>query len=215
MESRGERWFRNTWSVHITSLSKLTLKLNAWLSADPDKKDTPDDPLAALEKTSEAQANLTKVQIPRLEALQSVSEHYNADPYTLSLKVRKKFREEKKLDQQKRKADDELKGRYGLPASLSLLEEDVKAREEAKSAWEEAKQQLQSKESAKRRRIGGVDVPVISSTHRTASSKMNSSSSSSSSLDTLRARILSNTAKNGSLKHSQLPSKSSLSMRKL
>jgi len=151
-----------------------------------------------------------------------MSDHYNADPYTLSLKVRKKFREEKKLDQQKRKADDELKGRYGLPASLSLLEEDVKAREEAKSAWEEAKQQLQSKESAKRRRIGGVDVPVISSTHRTASgssasSKINSSSSSSSSsssLDTLRARILSNTAKSGSLKHSQLPSKSSFPMRK-
>lgn len=185
---------------------------------DPDKKDTPDDPLAALEKTSEAQANLTKVQIPRLEALQSVSEHYNADPYTLSLKVRKKFREEKKLDQQKRKADDELKGRYGLPASLSLLEEDAKAREEAKSAWEEAKQQLQSKESAKRRRIGGVDVPVISSTHRTASGSSASSktnpSASCSSLDTLRARILSNTAKNGSLKHSQVPSKSSLPLRK-
>lgn len=189
--------------------------INARLSVDPDKKDTPDDPLAALEKTSEAQANLTKVQIPRLEALQSVSEHYNADPYTLSLKVRKKFREEKKIDQQKRKADDELKGRYGLPVSFSLLEDDAKAREEAKSAWEEAKQKLQSKESLKRRRIGGVDVPVISSTQRaagasSASSKMNPSSS----LDTLRARILSNTAKHGSLKHSQQPSKSSLPMRK-
>jgi len=144
-----------------------------------------------------------------------VSEHYNADPYTLSLKVRKKFREEKKIDQQKRKADDELKGRYGLPVSFSLLEDDAKAREEAKSAWEEAKQKLQSKESLKRRRIGGVDVPVISSTQRaasgsSASSKMNPSSS----LDTLRARILSNTAKHGSLKHSQQPSKSSLPMRK-
>lgn len=182
--------------------------------ADPDKKDnTPDDPLAALEKTSEAQTHLTQVQIPRLEALQSVSEHYNADPYTLSLKVRKKFREEKKREQQKRKADEDLKGRYGLPASFSLVEDDTKAREEAKAAWEEAKQKFhQSQESAKRRRIGGVDdVPVISSTtHR-----LTGGPSSSSSLDNLRTRILSNTAKNGSIPHPRLSSKSSLPIRKL
>lgn len=181
--------------------------------ADPDKKDnTPDDPLAALEKTSEAQTHLTQVQIPRLEALQSVSEHYNADPYTLSLKVRKKFREEKKREQQKRKADEDLKGRYGLPASFSLVEDDTKAREEAKAAWEEAKQKFhQSQEGAKRRRIGGVDdVPVISSTtHRLTGG------SSSSSLDNLRTRILSNTAKNGSIPHPRLSSKSSLPIRKL
>ncbi|KAJ3565147.1 hypothetical protein NP233_g7818 [Leucocoprinus birnbaumii] len=179
---------------------------------DPDKKDTPDDPLAALEKTSEAQANLTKVQIPRLEALQSVSEHYNSDPYSLSLKVRKKFREEKKIDQQKRKADDDLKGRYGLPASLSLLEDDAKAKEEAKAAWAEARQKLQSQESAKRRRIGGVDVVATSSTSRPATSSSTGSRPSSfksSSVDSLRARILSNTAKNGSSAVSRPSSSSS------
>ncbi|KAF5359166.1 hypothetical protein D9756_003171 [Leucocoprinus leucothites] len=184
---------------------------------DPDKKGTPDDPLAALEKTSEAQANLTKVQIPRLEALQSVSEHYNADPYSLSLKVRRKFREEKKIDQQKRKADDDLKGRYGLPASLSLLEDDAEAKEEAKSAWAEARQKLQSQEGAKRRRIGGVDVVVTPSLSRPASGS-SSASSKSSSLDTLRTRILSNTAKNGSTAQSRLSassSKSILPIRKL
>ncbi|KXN85861.1 hypothetical protein AN958_10759 [Leucoagaricus sp. SymC.cos] len=181
------------------------------LVIDPDKKDTPDDPLAALEKTSEAQANLTKVQIPRLEELQDVSEHYNADPYTLSQKARKKFREEKKIDQQKRKADDDLKGRYGLPAALSLLEDDDKAKEEAKSAWEEAKQ-LHQQQTAKRRRVGRVDVP---STSRTASGS-SVSASSKSSLDTLRARILSNTAKNGSSSaSSRQSSKPILPIRKL
>ncbi|KAF9448609.1 DUF572-domain-containing protein, partial [Macrolepiota fuliginosa MF-IS2] len=158
---------------------------------DTEKKETPDDPLAALEKTSEAQTNLTKVQIPRLEELQSVSEHYNADPYSLSLKARKKFRQEKKVEQQKRKMDDDIRDRYGLPASLSLLEDDEKAKEEAKSAWEEAKQQLRTQESAKRRRVGGIDVPPTSSKTATGSS----SNSSKSSLNSLRARILENTSK--------------------
>jgi coiled-coil domain-containing protein 130 len=182
---------------------------------DPDKKDTPVDPLAALEKTSEAQANLTKVQIPRLEALQSVSEHFNADPYSLSLKARKKFRAEKKIDQAKRKADEDLKGRYGLPASLSLLEDDAKAKEEAKSAWEEAKQLHHSQQNAKRRRIGGVEVPLTSSSSG-SSAASSKASSSKSSLDTLRARILSNTAKNGSSTESRISSsKSILPIRKL
>ncbi len=137
-----------------------------------------------------------------------MSERYSADPYSLSVKVRKKFREEKKIEQQKRKADDDIKGRYGLPTSLSLLEDDEKAKEEAKSAWEEARQHFQSQERAKRRRLGGLDVP--STTSRTATG---SKSSSKSAVDSLRARVLENTArKGGSLVQSQRPSSDSRSL---
>lgn len=153
------------------------------------------------------------MQIPRLEALQNVSEHYNSDPYSLSVKVRKKFRQEKKIEQQKRKADDDIKGRYGLPVSLSLLEDDEKAKEEAKSAWEEARQQVQLREATKRRRVGGVDVPLVS----TSQARIGSSTGSKTSLDTLRARVLENTArKTGGLAQSRLPtSKPALPIRKI
>ncbi|XP_006459139.1 hypothetical protein AGABI2DRAFT_177205 [Agaricus bisporus var. bisporus H97] len=190
---------------------------------DPDKKGIPDDPLAALEKTSEAQTNLTKVQIPRLEALQSVSEHYNSDPYALSVKARNKFRQEKKVEQLKRKADDDIKGRYGLPVSLSLLEDDEKAKEEAKQAWEEARQEFQSQESSKKRRIAGLEVPSTSSS-RTGVATLGSGSASSrphksnskprSSLDTLRARIMENTAKNSTVSTQPRISKTVLPIRK-
>jgi coiled-coil domain-containing protein 130 len=128
------------------------------------------------------------------------------------VKVRKKFREEKKIDQQKRKADDDLKGRYGLPASLNLLEDNAKAREEAKSAWEEAKQLHQAQQTAKRRRIGGINVPSTSISR--AATGSSASSKASSSVDTLRARILENTARKGSSAQSRL-AKPSLPIRRL
>ncbi len=45
----------------------------------------PDDPLTALEKTHTALVHTQQVQAPRLDALQSNSEKYNADPYALSV----------------------------------------------------------------------------------------------------------------------------------
>src|ERR1700733_8388626 len=87
---------------------------------DTDGSTSVTDPLAALEKTTDAQNHLTKVQVPRLESLQSVSEHYNSDPYSLSLKVRKRFREEKKLDKAKKAVDDGIRGKYALPEDLTL-----------------------------------------------------------------------------------------------
>ncbi|KAJ2922541.1 hypothetical protein H1R20_g14552, partial [Candolleomyces eurysporus] len=108
--------------------------------SNTDKEGAPIDPLAALEKTADAERLMNDVQKPRIEALQSVSDHYNSDPYTLSLKARKRFREEKKVEQQKRKADDSLKGRYGLPSSLNLLEDDEQTKEDAKALWLKEKQ---------------------------------------------------------------------------
>jgi coiled-coil domain-containing protein 130 len=152
-----------------------------------------------------------------------VSEHYNSDPYSLSVKARKKFRQEKKVEQQKRKADDDIKGRYGLPASLSLIEDDEIAKDEAKQAWEEARRQLRLQESSKKRRIAGLGVPSTSISRTgvatlgsgSASSRPhNSKSSSKSSLDTLRTRIMENTARNSMVSTQSRISKNILPIRK-
>ena len=137
------------------------------------------DPLAALEKTTDAKRHIENIQRPRIESLQSVSEHFNADPYSLSLKARKRFREEKKVEQAKRKADDALRGRYGLPTSLSLVDEDEKLIQEAKAQWEKAKSVLGERDS-KRRRFS-MPEPSYSSSLKP--------------VDSLRTRLLQNTAK--------------------
>jgi coiled-coil domain-containing protein 130 len=148
--------------------------------------------LAALEKTTDAKNLMEKVQKPRIESLQSVSEHYNADPYSLSLKARKRFREEKKIEQSKRKADDAIKGRYALPTTLSLVEEDEKAIQEAKTQWETAQEEHRLRES-KRRKVSG---DIITSFRASGSSS--SKPPPPNSLSALRTRILQNTAKSSS-----------------
>jgi len=157
---------------------------------DTDKESTTIDPLVALEKTTDAENHMEKVQRPRIESLQDASEHYNADPYTLSLKARKRFREERKVEQKKRKSDDLLKGRYGLPETLKLLEEDEQVLEEAKIEWEQAKQEQMRASKRKKTTLAITSIPSAS---RLPSAS--STGSGSSSLNSLRTRILQNTAK--------------------
>ena len=135
---------------------------------DTDGSTSVTDPLAALEKTTDAQNHLTKVQVPRLESLQSVSQHYNSDPYSLSLKVRKRFRDEKKIEGKKKDADDQIRGRYGLPESLKLVEDDALATEDAKRMWRQGRQEAKRSESLKRRKL---DLEITSiPTSRSSSS---------------------------------------------
>lgn len=130
---------------------------------------------------------MNDVQKPRIEALQSVSDHYNSDPYTLSLRARKRFREEKKVDQQKKAADDTLKGRYGLPSSLNLLEDDEQAKQDAKALWLQEKRKHMPHEHTKRRKLESEIVSI-------PGSSASSSRSASNAVSSLRARILQNTA---------------------
>lgn len=124
--------------------------------------------------------------MPRIESLQEVSEHYNSDPYSLSSKARRKFREEKKIEMKKRQSDDVLKGRYGLPTNLSLVEDDVVAIQEAKEQWERGKRELQLRETKRPK--------TVTETRLIASSRI-SKSHSASPVNSLRARLLQNTAK--------------------
>jgi coiled-coil domain-containing protein 130 len=126
------------------------------------------------------------IQIPRIESLQNVSEHYNFDPYSLSSKARRKFREEKKVELKRQQSDDLLKGRYGLPASLSLVEDDLVAVQEARAQWEKGKQELQLRESKRRKTV--TETTLIPSARI-------STSSNASPLNSLRTRLLQNTAK--------------------
>ncbi|PFH46809.1 hypothetical protein AMATHDRAFT_77497 [Amanita thiersii Skay4041] len=139
---------------------------------------TPGDPLAILEQSTEAQNYVAKVHMPRLEALQQASEHYNADPYIHSMKLRKRFREEKRVEKEKQEADNQLKGRYGLPASLSLIEDDEEVRQEAHQEWEKGRRELKSFKNLERDRL-----------HLGSSSV-----SRPETLTSLRARLLKNTA---------------------
>lgn len=187
-------------SMVSSCCSSISSRISLTYVPDTEGSSAPVDPLAALEKSTDAKEHLEKVQIPRLEGLMDVSEHYNSDPYSLSTKVRKRFREEKKVEKQKAKADDQLRGRYGLPESLKLIEDDEKARAEAKAEWERGQRELHLRESSKRRKLAVevVSVPSGSSsqrpTHITSRSRSKPSTSSNS-LNELRARILATTAR--------------------
>lgn len=167
----------------------------------------PSDPLLALEKLTDAQNHVTKVQIPRLESLQAVSEHYNSDPYSLSLKVRKRFRQEKKVEREKKAFDDGIKERYGLPETLNLLQEDDKTKLEAIEEWGRGRREFEARENTKRRRLESTAIPVISTSKiahlRPMSTKLSSGSTgnrdSNSVVTSLRARIMENTARHSDL----------------
>ena len=136
---------------------------------------------------------MNEVQIPRLESLQSISEQYNADPYSLSLKARKQFRQEKKVEQSKRKADDLIKDRYGLPTSLSLLEDDDEMVQEAKQKWMKGKEEIQRNQNLRNLRprrfaMDRLSIPTTSSRRITPQTKEQT-------LASLKARILDNTAR--------------------
>ena len=159
---------------------------------DTDGNAGPADPLAALEKSTTAQDHVNKVQIPRIESLQEVSDRYNSDPYALSSLVRKRFRTEKKIDTAKRAADDQLKGRYGLPETLQLAAEDDESKNVAREQWERGRREHEARTSIRRARLQSSAVPLsLSST---------SSSQGRDPLALLKARVLSNTRQSRTFK---------------
>ncbi|KAF8207577.1 hypothetical protein K438DRAFT_2013455 [Mycena galopus ATCC 62051] len=160
---------------------------------DTEAAAAPADPLASLEKTTDAQKGLVKAQ-DRLESLQEVSEHYNADPFLLSSKIRKRFREEKKVEKAKKAADDQIKDRYALPESLSLIEDDEKAAEDAKAEWARGRRELQLRESNKRRKLA-VEITTIPTSSAPRRRPVSNRPAAVNPVASLRARVLENTAR--------------------
>jgi coiled-coil domain-containing protein 130 len=160
------------------------------LSADTDSKAEPVDPLAALEKTTDAQTHATKVQAPRLEQLEDLSSRYNDDPYTHSQRVRKRFRAEKKVEQARIEADKSLKNKYGLPAELALERADDPAiAAEARDEWERGRAARAGENTSRKRKLA-LEAPLLPAPPRRGASASAESAASS-----LRARLLSNSAR--------------------
>ncbi|CCM07055.1 uncharacterized protein FIBRA_09377 [Fibroporia radiculosa] len=156
---------------------------------DTDPNAGPVDPLAALEKSTAAETYMTQVQVPRLEALQSLADHYSTDPYSLSRKVRKRFREEKKIEKAQEEQDKQLKSAYGLPEELPLSAESEETRADAKQKWREEREALWMRE-AKRRRIEAVPISGLAAITRR---KEGSARNGTDAVSSLRAKILENT----------------------
>ena len=164
------------------------------IKSDTDGKTEPVDPLAALEKTTDAQVHATKVQAPRLEQLEDLSAHYNEDPYTHSLRARKRFRAEKKVEQARAEADRSLKEKYGLPAELTLERaDDAAAAAEARDEWVRARAERVPQDARRKRKLA-LEAPLLppAAPPRGSSEPAPSPSSAASSL---RARLLSNSAR--------------------
>ncbi|KAF8485824.1 DUF572-domain-containing protein [Russula ochroleuca] len=158
---------------------------------DTDSKTEPADPLAALEKTTDAQTHATKVQAPRLEQLEDLSAYYNDDPYTHSQRARKRFRAEKKVEQAREEADKSLKQKYGLPAELALERaDDPVTAAEAREEWARGRAARAGENTSRKRKLA-LEAPVLPAPppRRGASASKESAASS------LRARILSNSAR--------------------
>ncbi|KAF9267627.1 DUF572-domain-containing protein [Marasmius fiardii PR-910] len=158
---------------------------------DTDGNSEPVDPLAALEKTTNAQNHHKNVQVPRLEGLMDLSEHYNSDPYSLSLKVRRQFRQDKKIRLEKEKEDGKVRDRYALPITLKLAEDDEKALKDAKDQWNKARQEKSLLESKRRKLPTATTITSLSGSRGAVSSSL----ATAPGVTSLRAQILSNTAK--------------------
>jgi len=182
-----------------------------YVISDADSK--PADPLAALEKTTEAQDNLTKVQMPRIDALQAVSDHYGSDPFSHSIRVRRRFRTEKKVEQLKRDADSRIRNTYALPEELDLGNDDDEVKQQAQDEWVKGRQEYLADNNAKRRRteaeLGiagppslhgkaklGIKAPTASASSSSSSlARAASTAVASGAAGTLRARLLQSKAR--------------------
>jgi coiled-coil domain-containing protein 130 len=107
--------------------------------------------------------------------------------------VRKRLRVEKKAEQVRTEADKSLKERYGLPAELTLERaDDASAAAEAREEWVRARAERAGEGANKKRRLA-MEAPVLAAPLQGTSAPSESTASTAAS--SLRARILSNTAR--------------------
>lgn len=98
----------------------------------PSAADAPVDPFAATEKTIDQQT-WAKAKTSRITELYDSSDRLSSDPFEVSMSLRRKFRNEKKVMLEKQGRDDGLREKYGLHEEVDLGEEDV---EDGRARWE-------------------------------------------------------------------------------
>jgi coiled-coil domain-containing protein 130 len=130
------------------------------------------------------------VQAPRLEELQAAADAQGEDPYSHSLRVRKRFRAEKKTEQARAAVDTALRDKYALPEALALVRDDADTAAQDHAEWERARAVTREADSNKRRRI--ADRPLTAAVRSGGSG---SSRGKPAALSALGQRILQNTAR--------------------
>jgi coiled-coil domain-containing protein 130 len=159
---------------------------------DPNQVEPP-DAFSTLEKTTTAQNMVNQIQKPRISELADLSDRNNADPYALSLKLRRTFREQKKVDQKRKAAEDALKEKYALPRDLELVAEDD-VREEAKQSWKQGRKEWEERK-AKKLRLEPSSGSLGLTSSRKASTSSRVSGSGTRPPPSLISSILANSAR--------------------
>ena len=108
------------------------------------------------------------------------------------MRVRKRFRAEKKVEQARAEADRSLKEKYGLCPELALERaDDAGAAAEARDEWTRARAERTADDAHRKRKLA-LEAPVLPPAPPRRSEPTSSPSSAASSL---RARLLSNSAR--------------------
>lgn len=99
-----------------------------------------------------------------MEEIQGLSDKYNEDPYTASVRARKRFREEKKVEKAREAADSVIKSRYGLPTELKLLEGGSSEMDEAKREWLKARRESTQSKRTKVDSVVSLKASILANT---------------------------------------------------
>ncbi|KAH8079854.1 nuclear mRNA splicing, via spliceosome-related protein [Filobasidium floriforme] len=83
----------------------------------PSAAEPPADAFQALEKST-TQATQAQSKSDRIEALAKLSYRQTSDPYTMSQHLRQRLREEKRVERDRLRVDEDVKSKYGLGLGL-------------------------------------------------------------------------------------------------
>jgi hypothetical protein len=128
-------------AVHGECLTSLTRWRSFRLRPDteaPSATDKPQDAFAHLEKqATQKQTFASKTE--RLTELTDLSDRLHADPYATSQRLRRHFRQEKKVENELLQQDADLKQRYGLGQRIQLDRLDPTSVDKEKDSWRRIK----------------------------------------------------------------------------
>lgn len=124
-------------AVHGEYISTIPLNNTNCSTIDteaPSATDKPEDAFAHLEKQA-IQKQTIASKTERLTELTELSDRLYADPYTISQRLRRSFRQEKKVERTLQQRDADLKEKYGLGPRIQLDRQDPASAEKEKESW--------------------------------------------------------------------------------
>ena len=129
-------------AVHGEYIFNMIKVVAAYQSATdteaPSATDKPEDAFAHLEKQA-VQKQTFASKTERLTELTELSDRLHADPYAISQRLRRNFRQEKKMENALQQRDIDLKEKYGLGHHIQLDRQDPASSEKEKESWRRIK----------------------------------------------------------------------------